>query len=217
MAGALEQPVEVVGIDRHLTVGGGEPVLFADEEGDEGCVARALRQDALAYREHEHVVEIQAARFEHTHNLQPHSRLAVERHRHRAQHLADEPEQRGLHHGQLAVLQQEHKTVEHGVGTEESLGVEVAQQFVALGVLPGLLRLCLDGFAELFQIGHILPAAGQDERLVAVRAGSVGGCLTVHLRHNPLHPVLHTGVSRRVVQGETLRHVHIAYRGRQRM
>ena len=76
--GALQQAVEVVGVDGHLVVDGGQAVCLAYGVGYERGVADALWHIALVARQHQYVVEIQVARLQYAHHLQAYGWLAVE-------------------------------------------------------------------------------------------------------------------------------------------
>ena len=47
VVGTLQQAVEVVLVNGHLVVDGGQPVCLADGIGDERCVVDAARHEAL--------------------------------------------------------------------------------------------------------------------------------------------------------------------------
>ena len=76
--GALQQTVEVVLVDGHLMVDGGEAVGFADGVGDERGIVDALGHVAFIAREQQHVVEVEVTGFEHTHHLQAFGGFSVE-------------------------------------------------------------------------------------------------------------------------------------------
>lgn len=58
VAGALQQAVEIVGVDGGLVVDGGKPERLADGVGDEGTVVDAAWNVAVVAREQQHVVEV---------------------------------------------------------------------------------------------------------------------------------------------------------------
>ena len=84
----LDEAIEVVSIDRRAPFGSREPEGFAQHVGDERVVVGRLRQRAFVDRQHEHVVKVQTARFEHTEHLQSHRGFAVKRHSRLAHNLA---------------------------------------------------------------------------------------------------------------------------------
>ena len=76
--GALQQTVEIVLIDGYLVVDGGEAVGLADGVGDKRGVVDASGHVTLVAGEQQHVVEVEVARFEHTHHLKAFGGFAME-------------------------------------------------------------------------------------------------------------------------------------------
>ena len=78
VGGALQEAMEIVGVDGHLVVDGGQTKCLANGVGDERGVVHALGHIPLVAREHEHVVEVEVSRLEHAHDLYAFGRLSVE-------------------------------------------------------------------------------------------------------------------------------------------
>ena len=76
--GALQKPVEVVGVDGHLVVDSSKSVCLAYGVGNERRVVNALRHVALVARQQQHMVKVEVARFQYTHYLYAHNRFAME-------------------------------------------------------------------------------------------------------------------------------------------
>ena len=76
---SLNEAIEIVGIEAVALVTRGEMILFAEEIWDERTAGFRLRQVAFVHTEHEHILEVEIARFEHSHQLNAHSGFAVER------------------------------------------------------------------------------------------------------------------------------------------
>ena len=53
-------------------------ILFAEEIWDERTASFRLWQVAFVHTEHEHILEVEIARFEHSHQLNAHSGFSVE-------------------------------------------------------------------------------------------------------------------------------------------
>ena len=104
VAGALQQAVEVVGVDSHLVVDGGEVVCLAYGVGYERRVVDALGHVAFVAGEEEEVVEVDVACLEHAHYLHAHNGLAVEGYGRGADELGDESAQRGVVDEEVAAV-----------------------------------------------------------------------------------------------------------------
>ena len=104
VAGALQQAVEVVGVDSHLVVDGGEVVCLAYGVGYERRVVDALGHVAFVAGEEEEVVEVDVARLEHAHYLHAYNGLAVEGYGRGADELGDESAQRGVVDEEVAAV-----------------------------------------------------------------------------------------------------------------
>ena len=78
VVGSLQQTVEVVLVDSHFVVDGGQSVGLADGVGDERGVVDAAGHVALVAGEQQHVVEVEVAGLKHTHDLNTFGGLAVE-------------------------------------------------------------------------------------------------------------------------------------------
>ena len=70
--------MEIVLIDGYLVIDGGEAIGLADGVGDKRGIVDATGHVALVAGEQQHVVEVEVARFEHTHHLQTFGGFAVE-------------------------------------------------------------------------------------------------------------------------------------------
>ena len=86
----LYEPVEVVGIDGHLVVDGGQPVELPYGVGDERRVVDTLGHVAFVAGEKQNVVEVKVASLKHSHNLYTLGWLAMERDACRADNLAQQ-------------------------------------------------------------------------------------------------------------------------------
>ena len=75
---ALQQAMEIMLIDGHLVVDGGQTVSLAEGVGDERGVVDTARHVALVARKQQHVVEVEVTRFEHAHHLNTLGGFAVE-------------------------------------------------------------------------------------------------------------------------------------------
>ena len=104
VAGALQQAVEVVGVEGYLVVDGGESVRLAYGVGYERRVVDALGHVAFVAGEEEEVVEVDVARLEHAHYLYAHNGLAVEGYGRGADELGDESAQRGVVDEEVAAV-----------------------------------------------------------------------------------------------------------------
>ena len=104
VAGALEQAVEVVGVEGYFVVDGGEVVCLAYGVGYERGVVYALRHVAFVAGEEEEVVEVDVARLEHAHYLHAYNGLAVEGYGRGADELGDESAQRGVVDEEVAAV-----------------------------------------------------------------------------------------------------------------
>ena len=76
---SLNEAIEIVGIEAVALVTSGEMVLFAEEIRNERTAVFRLRQVAFVHTEHEHILEVEIARFEHSHQLNAHCGFSVER------------------------------------------------------------------------------------------------------------------------------------------
>ena len=122
--GALQQTVEVVLVDGHLMVDGGEAVGFADGVGDERGVVDALGHVAFIAGEQQHVVEVEVAGFEHTHHLQAFGRFSVEGDGGLLDELLDESLQGADVEDEGAVVDEVAHTVQQCVDTVEGFRIE---------------------------------------------------------------------------------------------
>ena len=104
VAGALQQAVEVVGVEGYFVVDGGEVVCLAYGVGYERGVVDALGHVAFVAGEEEEVVEVDVARLEHAHYLYAHNGLAVEGYGRGADELRDESAQRGVVDEEVAAV-----------------------------------------------------------------------------------------------------------------
>ena len=96
VVGALEEAVEVVGVEGYFVVDGGEVVCLAYGVGYERGVVDAFGHVAFVAGEEEEVVEVDVARLEHAHDLHAYHRLAVEWYRRCAYELRHQSAQRGV-------------------------------------------------------------------------------------------------------------------------
>ena len=76
---SLKESIEIVGVEAVALVAGGEVVLFAKEIGDEGTAVFGLWQLAFVHTEHEEVLEVEVACFEHSHHLDAYGWFSMER------------------------------------------------------------------------------------------------------------------------------------------
>ena len=76
---SLYEAIEIVGIEAVALVTSREMVLFAEEIRNERTAVFRLRQVAFVHTEHEHILEVEIARFEHSHQLNAHCGFSVER------------------------------------------------------------------------------------------------------------------------------------------
>ena len=104
VAGALQQAVEVVGVEGYFVVDGGEVVCLAYGVGYERGVVDAFGHVAFVAGEEEEVVEVDVARLEHAHYLYAHNGLAVEGYGGGADELGDESAQRGVVDEEVAAV-----------------------------------------------------------------------------------------------------------------
>ena len=75
---ALQQAMEIVLIDGHLVIDGGQAVGLTKGVGNERGVVDAARHVALVARKQQHVVEVEVTRFEYAHHLDTFGGFAVE-------------------------------------------------------------------------------------------------------------------------------------------
>ena len=113
--------MEIVGVDAHLVLYGGQLIGLADAVGDEGTVVDALRHIALVAAEQQHVVEVEVAGFQNAHHLDTFGRLAMEGDGGLLDELVDKALQRGVRHLQVATVYQRLETVDERIGTEQRL------------------------------------------------------------------------------------------------
>ena len=121
VVGALEKAVEVVFVDGHLIVDGGQAVGLTDGVGDERGVVDAARHVALVAGEEQHVVEVEVAGLEYTHDLDALGGFAVEGDGGRLHHLGDKALEGGHVDGEDAAVGEVAQAVEQGVHAEEGL------------------------------------------------------------------------------------------------
>ena len=119
--GPLQHTVEVVAEDGHLMVYRGQPVGLAYAVGYERRVVDTFGHVALIAGEEQHVAEVQVARLEHAHHLQPFGRFTVEGDRGGLYELRYESLQRGDVYLQVAVVNQRQQAVDERVGPEYRL------------------------------------------------------------------------------------------------
>ena len=155
MPSALDETIEVVSIDCRAPFGSGEPEGFAQHVGDERIVVRGLRQCVFVDRQHEHVVKVQATRFEYAEHLQSHRRFAVKGHSGLPHNLAYHTAQGRGAHFQTAVGGNEAQAVEQrgheieGFGLQHIFkprGVEAFPFAKLLGLLFYALRQAVEHF-----------------------------------------------------------------------
>ena len=132
--GTLDKTIEVVGIDRNLMTDGGQSESLAQRSRNKTALMDVLRQSALFKIEDEHVAEVQTTRLQHAHNLNAHSRFAVEGDVYASQKVAQKTAQGGLFHLQRDVitLDQLEQLLQHPVCLENGFYVEL---FVKVGTL----------------------------------------------------------------------------------
>lgn len=104
VAGALEEAVEVVGVEGYLVVDGGEVVCLAYGVGYERGVVDAFGHVAFVAGEEEEVVEVDVARLEYAHYLHAYNGLAVEGYGGGADELGEESAQRGVVDEEVAAV-----------------------------------------------------------------------------------------------------------------
>ena len=104
VAGALEEAVEVVGVEGYFVVDGGEVVCLAYGVGYERGVVDAFGHVAFVAGEEEEVVEVDVARLEHAHYLHAYNGLAVEWYGGGGDELGDESAQRGVVDEEVAAV-----------------------------------------------------------------------------------------------------------------
>ena len=130
VAGALQQTVEIVGVDAHLVLDGGQLVSLTDAVRDERAVVHTLGHVALVARQQQHVVEVKVARLQHTHDLHTLGRLAVEGDAGLLHQLHRQPLQRLVAHHEVPADDEAVEPVDQRVGAEQRL---LEQRVVALG------------------------------------------------------------------------------------
>jgi len=81
IGGALQERVEIIGIDGHLVFYCRHLITPSQRVRNERRVVDAFGHVALVAGEHEHVVEVEVAGLQHAHDLYAKRRLAMERHR----------------------------------------------------------------------------------------------------------------------------------------
>ena len=119
--GALQETMEVVGVDGHLVLDGGEFVGMAYAVGNEGTVINAFGHIAFVAGENENVVEIQVAGLQYAHDLNSLCRLAVEGDGSLLDELVDKTLQGCRIDLQVAVVNEAVNSVDQGVGSEYRL------------------------------------------------------------------------------------------------
>ncbi len=119
----LYQAVEVVGIDGHAVLHRGESECPPQVVGNERCVAVVLRQLVFVDRQHQQIAEVEVARLEHAHNLQPYGRLAVERYAGSGKQPVQQVDECLCRDVQLAALRQCQQAVDERVCLEQRLAV----------------------------------------------------------------------------------------------
>ena len=137
VAGPLQQTVEVVGVDAYLVFYRCQFVGLAYAVRNKRAVVDAARHVALIAGQQQHMVEVQVARLQHTHHLQPLSRLAVEGNAGLLHQLACQPLHRDAVYRQVAAFDEPMQTVDQGVGPEQRF-LEQRVVEVVLGILSNL-------------------------------------------------------------------------------
>ena len=130
MAGTLDEAVEIVGEDRRLALGHRHAEGTAQEVGDEGGIVGLLRQYAIVGREKYDAVEVEAARFEHTHHLQSHDGLSAEGNGGRSHHLPNEAAERDEGEIALQPCHMLHQHLREAFQKPEHLIVRLALQHI---------------------------------------------------------------------------------------
>ncbi len=198
MAGTLDEAVEVVGVNGSAVVGSRETEGAAQEIGNEGIVRRGSREIPLVHREHQHMLEVEAARFEHAHHLQSRRRLPVEGDAVAPQQLFEQAAERGASHVEAAAVDQGQEAVDGGVHAEVGFGIELFEKLfrgiVSLSPVPAT-----DGFRP--------DSPGQ--------AVEVFVCVERVFVLPFLHVQAYQRKGRRMVQWEAFRDVHLLHLWRQ--
>ena len=133
VGGALQQRVEIIGVDGDLVVDGREVVSLANRVGDERRVADAFRHIPFVGREHENVLEIEVSRLKNAHDLQSLGRFAVEGNRGRLDELVEQSAERGDVAVEVAVIDERFQSVDERVGAEKRLLEERVVVVASLG------------------------------------------------------------------------------------
>ena len=118
---ALQQPVEVIGVDGHLMVDGGQPEGLAYAIGNKRGVIHALGHVAFVTGEQQHMVKVQVTRLQHTHHLQTLGRFSVEWNGGCPDQLGEQSVQGVEVDVQVPTLHESQQSVDQRVGTEEAL------------------------------------------------------------------------------------------------
>ena len=134
VGGALQQGVEIIGVDGDFVVDGGEVVCLADGVGDERRVADVFRHISFVGRQHENVLEIEVSRLEHTHDLQSFGGFAVEGNRGRLDELVEQSAEGGQVAVEVAIFDERFQPIHQCIGAKQRLleeGVVVVARFGA--------------------------------------------------------------------------------------
>ena len=150
--GALQQAVEIVGVDANLILDSGQFVGLADAVRNERAVVDAPRHVALVAGEQQDVVEVDVARLEHTHHLDALDGLAVEGDAGLLDNLRGESLQGLVGDLQIATLYQRIQAVDQHVGSEKRL-LEQGVLYLVLGLLGYLAQHLLQGLCVVDKSG----------------------------------------------------------------
>lgn len=134
VGGALQQGVEIIGVDGDFVVDGGEVVGLADGVGDERRVADVFRHISFVGRQHENVLEIEVSRLEYTHDLQSFGGFAVEGYRGRLDELVEQSAEGGQVAVEVAIFDERFQPIHQCIGAKQRLleeGVVVVAGFGA--------------------------------------------------------------------------------------
>ena len=114
---ALDQSIEIVGIDTFVVLGRGQAVCCSQTVRDKRRGRGTITWEVIVvHREDYHIIEIEVTRFENTHNLHTVQRLTLERDTHRLQMATQErgiDRQRNLYCALIERLAQLHNILGH--------------------------------------------------------------------------------------------------------
>ena len=172
IVGTAQQMLEVVFVDGHLIVDGGQSESFADTIWNERGIVDAAWHVAFVGREQQYVVEVEVTRLKYAHNLQAHGWLAVEGNGRLLDKLCDEALQGNRVNGEVAAFDEGDEAVQQSVGAEEG--------FSGKGL--GLQRLGEGGHecgdvtekGRISVAGGVASGEGGIEQLVSLQILSIG-------------------------------------------